>query len=223
LTPRSSPIISRTHLHSAAAPLSFYVPVRPHHSLTAPPFSRQYTIPSQGGTIWSLAPNPTGNILAIGCQDGALRLLDISDPARPPVHLRRFDRLQTRFLSIAWGTPAAKLPRGADSDESDSDQEDDAYLDTTLVTGCSDSCLRTWDVRTGRVLSRMAVERARGERTLVWSVAVLGYANLARFAFNYELIWCVPQGRHNYIGRFARICQILGRGDYDPDTLVPGA
>lgn len=54
------------------------------------------------------------------------------------------------------------------------DDEDHALADTTLVTGCSDSCLRTWDVRTGRVLNRMAVERARGERTLVWSVAVLG-------------------------------------------------
>ncbi|KAG8747670.1 U3 small nucleolar RNA-associated protein [Ceratobasidium sp. 414] len=133
----------------------------------------QHTIPSQGGTIWSLAPNPAGSLLAIGCQDGAIRLLDISDPARPPVHSRRFDRLQTRFLSIAWGspTPVSSAPRGPDSDESD---EDEDLVDTTLVTGCSDSCLRTWDVRTGRVVNRMAVERARGERTLVWSVAVLG-------------------------------------------------
>ncbi|QRW00756.1 WD40 domain-containing protein [Ceratobasidium sp. AG-Ba] len=138
----------------------------------------RHTIPSQGGTIWSLAPNPAGSILAIGCQDGAIRLLDISDPTRPPVHFRRFDRLQTRFLSIAWATSApassgTKLPRDSDSDESDADDTLE-LADTTLVTGCSDSCLRTWDVRTGRVVSRMAVERARGERTLVWSVAVLG-------------------------------------------------
>ncbi|KAG8704348.1 U3 small nucleolar RNA-associated protein, partial [Ceratobasidium sp. 394] len=134
----------------------------------------QHTIPSQGGTIWSLAPNPAGNLLAIGCQDGAIRLLDISDPTRPPVHFRRFDRLQTRFLSIAWASPApvSSSPRGSDSDESDEDESD--LVDTTLVTGCSDSCLRSWDVRTGRVVNRMAVERARGERTLVWSVAVLG-------------------------------------------------
>ncbi|KAG8681252.1 U3 small nucleolar RNA-associated protein, partial [Ceratobasidium sp. 395] len=130
----------------------------------------QHTIPSQGGTIWSLAPNPAGDRLAIGCQDGAIRLLDISDPTRPPVHLRRFDRLQTRFLTIAWAPPVSSAPQGSDSDESD--EED--LVDTTLVTGCSDSCLRTWDVRTGRVVNRMAVERARGERTLVWSVAVLG-------------------------------------------------
>ncbi|KAG9096533.1 U3 small nucleolar RNA-associated protein, partial [Ceratobasidium sp. 392] len=71
---------------------------------------------------------------------------------------------------IAWAAPVSSA-RASASDESD---EDEDLVDTTLVTGCSDSCLRTWDVRTGRVVNRMTVERARGERTLVWSVAVLG-------------------------------------------------
>lgn len=141
----------------------------------------RHTIPSQGGTVWSLAPNSAGTLLAIGCQDGAVRLLDISVPDAP-IHLKRFDRVQTRFLSIAWAwsEPATNVPKSSDpASESDSDDEADSTLgadlpDTTLVTGCSDSCLRTWDIRTGRVVNRMTVERARGERTLVWSVAVLG-------------------------------------------------
>jgi U3 small nucleolar RNA-associated protein 4 len=46
---------------------------------------------------------------------------------------------------------------------------DDVYL----VTGCADSSLRKWDVRTGRTVSRMTTDRVRGEQTLVWAVGVL--------------------------------------------------
>ncbi|KAF8710930.1 WD40 repeat-like protein, partial [Rhizoctonia solani] len=141
-----------------------------------------HTIPSQGGTIWSLAPDPTGSFLAIGCQDGAVRLLDISH-SEAPVHVKRFERVQTRFLSIAWawsGEVASEesTQRDLASDSDDELDSSNVLPATTLVTGCSDSSLRTWDVRTGRVLNRMTVERARGERTLVWSVAVLGRVHL---------------------------------------------
>ncbi|KAG8733115.1 U3 small nucleolar RNA-associated protein [Ceratobasidium sp. 423] len=134
-----------------------------------------HTVPSQGGSIWSLAPNPTGTLLAIGCQDGAVRLLNISHSGAP-THVKRFERVQTRFLSIAWAWSSEVGPREQDptSDSDDEPEDSDVLPATTLVTGCSDSSLRTWDVRTGRVLNRMTVERARGERTLVWSVAVLG-------------------------------------------------
>ncbi|KAJ1310177.1 hypothetical protein OPQ81_006921 [Rhizoctonia solani] len=134
-----------------------------------------HTVPSQGGTIWSLAPNPTGTLLAIGCQDGAVRLLDISHSGAP-THVKRFERVQTRFLSIAWAwsSEVGSEERDLASDSDDEPDNSDVLPATTLVTGCSDSSLRTWDVRTGRVLNRMTVERARGERTLVWSVAVLG-------------------------------------------------
>ncbi|QRW27175.1 U3 small nucleolar RNA-associated protein 4 [Rhizoctonia solani] len=141
-----------------------------------------HTIPSQGGTIWSLAPDPTGSFLAIGCQDGAVRLLDISH-SEAPVHVKRFERVQTRFLSIAWAWSSEvaseeSTQRDLASDSDDELDSSNVLPATTLVTGCSDSSLRTWDVRTGRVLNRMTVERARGERTLVWSVAVLGRVHL---------------------------------------------
>ncbi|CAE6457607.1 unnamed protein product [Rhizoctonia solani] len=134
-----------------------------------------HTIPSQGGTIWSLAPSPTGTLLAIGCQDGAVRLLDISHSGAP-THVKRFERVQTRFLSIAWAwsSELESKQRDSASDSDDEPDDSDVLPATMLVTGCSDSSLRTWDVHTGRVLNRMTVERARGEKTLVWSVAVLG-------------------------------------------------
>lgn len=60
------------------------------------------------------------------------------------------------------------------NEDSDSDDSDDDWQDSWLVTGCSDSSLRRWDVKTGRALERMAVDKIRSERTLVWTVGVLG-------------------------------------------------
>jgi U3 small nucleolar RNA-associated protein 4 len=59
-------------------------------------------------------------------------------------------------------------------DSSDSDDDEDEWSDSWLVTGGSDSSLRKWDVATGRVLDRMGTDKMRGERTLVWTVGVLG-------------------------------------------------
>ncbi|KAF8640615.1 hypothetical protein AX17_000276 [Amanita inopinata Kibby_2008] len=136
------------------------------------------TINSQGGAIWCISPNPASNTLALGCEDGAIRLLSVANDTL--THSRRFDRVKCRILSIAWGPPVpqARLekPSAATSGESsddDGDEEDD-WNDSWLVTGGSDSSLRKWDVTTGRVMDRMGADKIRGERTLVWTVGVLG-------------------------------------------------
>ena len=90
-------------------------------------------------------------------------------------HHRRFDRVKCRLLSIAWGPPRpreAAKERHADDDSDDND--DDEWTDSWLVTGGSDSSLRKWDVSTGRVIDRMGTDKVRDERTLVWTVGVLG-------------------------------------------------
>ncbi|THH28127.1 hypothetical protein EUX98_g6062, partial [Antrodiella citrinella] len=143
------------------------------------------TISSQGGSIWSIAPNPASTLLALGCEDGSIHLLSLELDAL--MHLRRLDRVKSRILSLAWGPP---VPRGnasttattkassssdsdSDSDDSDDDSVDD-WKDSWLVAGCSDSCLRKYDVGNGRVLDRMGTDKNKGERTLVWTVGVLG-------------------------------------------------
>jgi len=60
------------------------------------------------------------------------------------------------------------------ADSGDDDDDDDEWSDSWLVTGCSDSSLRKWDVTTGRMIERMGTNKMRGERTLVWTVGVLG-------------------------------------------------
>ncbi|KAF9557862.1 WD40 repeat-like protein [Agrocybe pediades] len=139
------------------------------------------TIGSQGGTIWSIAVNPSNSSIALGCEDGTVRILLIAHDTL--THSRRFDRVKCRMLSIAWGPPVPRKSKSqtdkaqpADSSsESDEDEDDeDDWTDSFLVTGGSDSSLRKWDVATGRVVERMGVDKVRGERTLVWTVGVLG-------------------------------------------------
>ncbi|KAJ3795815.1 WD40-repeat-containing domain protein [Lentinula aff. detonsa] len=126
------------------------------------------TINSQGGTIWCVAANPAGTFLALGCEDGTIRLISVADDTL--THSKHFDRVKGRILSVAWGPP---VPKKAPSEDEENEDEDE-WFDSWLVTGCSDSSLRKWDAATGRMLDRMGTDKIRGERTLVWAVAALG-------------------------------------------------
>ena len=122
-----------------------------------------------------MSANPSSTVLALGCEDGCVRLVDVSNGEL--MHLRRLDRVKCRILSIAWGPPVPpttwlKNNRAPDNEDSDQD-EDDEWADSWLITGGSDSSLRKWDIKTGRVLDRMTTDMVKGERTLVWTVGAL--------------------------------------------------
>lgn len=123
-----------------------------------------------------MAANPASSLLALGCEDGTVRLVSLANDTL--THYRRFDRVKCRVLSIAWGPPRPRQRKKIDStptdESSDNDDGDDDWDDAWLVTGGSDSSIRKWDVRTGRVIDRMGTDKMRGERTLVWTVGVLG-------------------------------------------------
>ncbi|KAI0307576.1 WD40 repeat-like protein [Multifurca ochricompacta] len=113
------------------------------------------SISSQGGSIWSISTNPTST------------------------HLRRLDRSKSRILSLAWGPPflqgsEQRASTGSQQEDNNSDEDEDQWHDSWVVAGCSDSSLRKWDVSSGRILDRMGTDKLRGERTLVWTVGVLG-------------------------------------------------
>ncbi|EJD04371.1 WD40 repeat-like protein [Fomitiporia mediterranea MF3/22] len=133
------------------------------------------TLNSQGGAIWSIAANQASTRLAVGCEDGCIRLIDVAD--NELMHLRRFDRVKCRILSIAWGPPippsVPQRTEGSQALDNDDEDEDVKWTDSWLVTGGSDSSLRKWDAKTGRVLDRMSTDKVRGDRTLVWAVGVL--------------------------------------------------
>lgn len=120
-----------------------------------------------------MACNPMSTTLALGCEDGTIRLVNIADDRL--THLRRFDKIKCRILSLAWGPPKLKpQTRQNQNVSSDSDsEEEEEWEDSWIVTGGSDSALRKWDAKTGRVLEKMGADKVKGEQTLVWAVGVL--------------------------------------------------
>ncbi|GJJ77656.1 U3 small nucleolar RNA-associated protein 4 [Entomortierella parvispora] len=106
------------------------------------------SVDSHGGAVWCMATNHANTILAVGCEDGCLRLFDIADGEL--TFLRSFDKQKTRILSLAWSPD-----------------------DKSMVTGSANSSMYKWNVELGRVVQRMTVDRVAGEDTLVWAVKVL--------------------------------------------------
>ena len=138
------------------------------------------TVNSNAGAIWSVSANPKSTIIALGCEDGSIQLLSIEHDGLS--HLRKLGKVKSRLLSIAWGPPIprdSRLPAeiASESDDSSDDENDDDWSDCWLVTGCADSSIRKWDFVTGRITHRLTTDKTRGERTLVWSVCVLGYVS----------------------------------------------
>ncbi|WFC93735.1 U3 small nucleolar RNA-associated protein [Malassezia brasiliensis] len=159
------------------------------------------TLPSHGGAIWSMAASPLGHYLAIGCEDGIVRLVDVRGDAFEHVHgarpgvpdvaaAPRMSRVASRILSLAWGPPrrvvrpsAKSAPAARDDDSSsdeDSESEDDGdnWRESFLLGGLGNSSAAVWDVATGQLRSRLALLKNRSEHTIVWSVAVLSDGTL---------------------------------------------
>ncbi|RKP09200.1 WD40-repeat-containing domain protein [Thamnocephalis sphaerospora] len=110
---------------------------------------------SSGGAVWCMAVNPQQTMLAVGCEDGCVRLFDIADGEF--AYLRTFEPTKARILSLAWSKSGQYL-----------------------VTGSADSCVRKWDVAAGELLNvrrmqlRMTVGKESKMQTTVWAVLVLG-------------------------------------------------
>lgn len=107
------------------------------------------TLPSLAGAVWSMAPSATGRYLALGCEDGSVRIIDLendrfehlaSTSGQDRKIVPRFGKAKGKVISLCWGPPvrstkrnskttAAKKASSSDSDSSngsdDSDDSDD--------------------------------------------------------------------------------------------------
>lgn len=113
-----------------------------------------------------------------------MRLVNLWDGALEM--LRKFDNTKTRLLSVAWG-PQQILKKGKQKQESTNNTPSTQnaittplvqYQDSYIVTGCADSTVRKWDIKTGRSTARMTTDKVKGENTLVWTVAVIAGSSL---------------------------------------------
>lgn len=104
------------------------------------------------GIIWSIDVSKNSELLAVGCDDGSVVIVDISGGFGSLEHGFICQRQDSRVLSIKW------------------------HENDLLVGGCADARIRCWSARgetRGRLVGTMRVDKSKTESTLVWSVMVL--------------------------------------------------
>ncbi|XP_023682827.2 U3 small nucleolar RNA-associated protein 4 homolog [Paramormyrops kingsleyae] len=111
----------------------------------------KYSVDAFGGPIWTVACNALGTHLAVGCEDGSVKLFEVL-----PEKIRfekNLDRQKGRILSLSWH------PSG-----------------TRIVAGSLD-VINIFDVQSGHMMQRMLVDRgtvnSRTRECVVWSVFFL--------------------------------------------------
>ncbi|KAL2762227.1 U3 small nucleolar RNA-associated protein 4-like protein isoform 2, partial [Daubentonia madagascariensis] len=111
----------------------------------------KYAVDAFGGPIWSMTTSPSGSQLLVGCEDGSVKLFQIT-----PVKIqfeRNFDRQKSRILSLSWH------PSG-----------------THIAAGSIDY-ISVFDVKSGSAIHKMIVDRqymgVSKRKCIVWGVAFL--------------------------------------------------
>ncbi|TPX30870.1 hypothetical protein SmJEL517_g05677 [Synchytrium microbalum] len=108
------------------------------------------TVDSNGGAVLCMKVSPTQTQLAVGCADGSIRLFSISEPGTLEYYKTLDKTDNTRTLSLAYDSTG-----------------------NVLAAGGADSCIRRYDVNTGRCTLRMTMDVTADEQTMVWEVLIL--------------------------------------------------
>ncbi|KAJ4937558.1 hypothetical protein JOQ06_002193 [Pogonophryne albipinna] len=111
----------------------------------------RYTVEAYGGPIWSISSNSQGSLLAVGCEDGTVKIFEILEERIQ--FQRNLDRQKGRIISLCWH------PSG-----------------TLIAAGMMDM-IKIFDAESGRATHRLLVERGVGasksREVVVWSIAFL--------------------------------------------------
>lgn len=132
-----------------------------------------------GGTAWSVAACPRSPLLAVGCEDGAVRLFRYESDS-----LKGKQASSAEFGSyMENGTTTKKQNNACGVLEYSRSMPTSgsrilclSYHPTEkmLFAGCSDGSVRCMEEDTGRVVFRMLGDVLRGSvSTLIWSLLVL--------------------------------------------------
>lgn len=120
---------------------------------------------SYGGAVWCLAVAPAQDLLAVGCEDGSVKLFSTADDALE--FSRALPTVNARVLSLAWQMfPASSVP--ISSSASSSRQQ------LGIFVGAIDGTIRHLDAITGHSAYRMTVEaRNSVHPAMIWCLKSL--------------------------------------------------
>lgn len=111
----------------------------------------KYAVDAFGGPIWSMAASPNASQLLVGCEDGSVKLFQIT-PDKIQFE-RNFDRQKSRILSLSWH------PAG------------------THVAAGSIDYISVFDSKSGSAIGKMLVDRqymgVSKRKCIIWGVAFL--------------------------------------------------
>ncbi|RVE72156.1 hypothetical protein OJAV_G00059200 [Oryzias javanicus] len=111
----------------------------------------RYSVEAYGGPIWTISCNSHGTLLAVGCEDGNVKMFEILEERIQ--FQRNLDRQKGRIISLSWHPSGARIAAG--------------MIDM----------IRIFDAETGHATHRLLVERGlgttRNTEVVVWSVAFL--------------------------------------------------
>ncbi|KAG1689593.1 hypothetical protein DVH05_002102 [Phytophthora capsici] len=125
---------------------------------------------SNGGPIWSMVMNEDTQQLAVGCEDGRIRLFSFED--NQLFFTKGFLTTGGRIVSLAWHNKAQKI-----------------------FSGSEGGIIHCWNAVSGRNESRITLENLAKQETVVWSLAVLDDLTLVSGDSTGNLsFWNAPTG-----------------------------
>uniref|UniRef100_A0A8C1BJA9 UTP4 small subunit processome component n=1 Tax=Cyprinus carpio carpio TaxID=630221 RepID=A0A8C1BJA9_CYPCA len=111
----------------------------------------KYTVDAYGGPIWTIAGNQQGTHLAVGCEDGTVKLFEVNEDKIQ--FERNLDRQKSRIISLSWHPSGSKIAAG--------------MMDMIQI----------FNVETGHSVHRLLADRgvgtSRSKECVVWSVVYL--------------------------------------------------
>ncbi|GMF28150.1 unnamed protein product [Phytophthora lilii] len=125
---------------------------------------------ANGGPVWSMAMHAEQQQLAVGCEDGRIRLFSFADDQL--YFSKAFLSTGGRVVSLAWHAQANKL-----------------------FSGGEDGVVHCWNAATGRNESRITLESLAKQKAVVWSLLVLDDLTLVSGDSTGNLsFWNAPTG-----------------------------
>uniref|UniRef100_A0A8C4HJT4 UTP4 small subunit processome component n=1 Tax=Dicentrarchus labrax TaxID=13489 RepID=A0A8C4HJT4_DICLA len=108
----------------------------------------RYTVEAYGGPIWTISSNSQGTLLAVGCEDGTVKMFELLDERIR--FQRNLERQKGRIISLSWH------PSG-----------------TLIAAGMMDM-IRIFDAETGKEMQLdPGVIASKSKEVVVWSIAFL--------------------------------------------------
>lgn len=109
---------------------------------------KKHVTDSNGGPIWCMEINDAAETLAVGCEDGRIRLFSFENDEL--YFQKGFITTGRRVVSLAWHATSNKM-----------------------FSGSEDGIIHCWNALSGRNESRITLESLAKQKCVVWSLLVL--------------------------------------------------